>query len=498
MRNVNRLSRTTRRQALAATIATPLALLTASRSGQAATAPPNILFILADDFGYADLSCYGRPDYKTPNIDRLATEGVRFTQAYANSAVCTASRVALLTGRYQYRLPIGLEEPLIARNVGVPPEHPTIPSLLRKAGYGTALIGKWHLGPLPTYGPLQSGYDHFWGFRGGALDYFTHKSGGAQTDTGDLWDGDVKIQQNGYLTDLLAEKAIQLMTGYLKERKPFFLSLHFNAPHWPWEGPADEAAAQKLTDLGAFDAGTIRTYGRMVGEMDLQVGRILKALDAAGGARDTIVVFTSDNGGERFSDTWPFTGKKTELLEGGLRIPALVRWPGHIRPKTTTDQVAMTMDWLPTLTAAAGTGPDPAYPSDGINLLPCLTQNSAPTPRRVYWRYRANAQQAVRDGDMKYLKINDNTFLFNVVEDPLERANLKNKQPDVYQRLVEDYNEWEKTMLALDPAANTYSFHANQMADHYNPQTLPPAAGAGRSTGGAARGPEGTGEGPGR
>ena len=173
----------------------------------------------------------------------------------------------------------------------------------------------------------------------------------------------------------------------------------------------------------------------MVGEMDLQVGRIMKAIDAAGIARNTIVVFTSDNGGERFSDTWPFTGKKTELLEGGLRIPAIVRWPGHIKPKSTTEQVAMTMDWLPTLTAAAGTQPDPAYPSDGISLLPMLTGNAPPVPRRVYWRYRSNAQQAARAGDMKYLKINENTFLFNVVDDPLERANLKNKQPDVFKRL---------------------------------------------------------------
>ncbi len=476
---LTRSSRTTRRQILATTVATPLALLAGSKEAAAAGTQPNILFILADDFGYADLSCYGRPDYTTPNIDRLATEGVKFLQAYANSAVCTASRVAIITGRYQYRLPVGLEEPLTGRNVGVPPEHPTIPSLLRKAGYGTTLIGKWHLGPLPSYGPLKSGYDHFWGFRGGGLDYFTHKSGGVNSNTDDLWDDDVKIHQTGYLTDLLAEQAIKSINGYVKERKPFFISLHFNAPHWPWEGPDDEAVAQKYTNLGAFDAGTIKTYARMVGEMDLQVGRILKALDSAGAARNTIVVFTSDNGGERFSDTWPFTGKKTDLLEGGLRIPALVRWPGHIKPRTTTQQVAMGMDWLPTLVPAAGAEIDSAYPPDGINLLPMLTGSAPPTPRRVYWRYRQNAQQAVRDGDMKYLKINENTFLFNVVDDPLERANLKDRQPDVYKRLVEDYKEWEAGMLPLDPAANTYGFHPDQLADHYSPQPIAPPPGRG-------------------
>ncbi len=470
-----------RREFLGTTLAAVAAL---EELNAQSAAKPNILYIMADDFGYADLSCYGRPDYQTPNIDRLATEGVRFLQAYANSAVCTASRVALITGRYQYRLPVGLEEPLAGRNVGVPPEHPTLPSLLRNAGYGTALVGKWHLGPLPNFGPLKSGYDHFWGFRGGGLDYFTHKSGGAQTETDDLWDGDTKIHENGYLTDLLAEQTIKLINGYTKLRKPFFISLHFNAPHWPWEGPEDEAAANALTALGSFDQGNIKTYAKMVVQMDLQVGRIMKAL-AAGAARNTIVIFTSDNGGERFSDTWPFTGKKTELLEGGLRIPAIVRWPGHIKPKSTTSQVAMTMDWLPTLLAAAGAQPDPAVPPDGINLLPYISQGALPVSRRVYWRYKANAQQAVRDGDMKYLKINDQTFLFNVVDDPLEHANLKDKQPDVYNRLVESYQEWQSTMLPLDPASSTYGFGPAQLADHYSPRVSGTAGGGGR--GGAGK-----------
>lgn len=479
-----------RREVLAATVATPLAIMAAAQLSGAADSKPNIVFILADDFGYADASCYGRPDYHTPNIDRIAAEGMKFMQAYANSAVCSATRTALITGRYQYRLPVGLEEPIPSgnrRNIGLAPGIPTLPSLLKKAGYGTTLIGKWHLGTLPDYGPLKSGYDHFWGFRGGALDYFTHKWGAPNSNTDDLWDGDVKIHQNGYLTELMGDQGVASIQAYAKARTPFFLDLHFNAPHWPWEGPNDEPLSRTLTNLGGFDAGTLKTYARMVGEMDLQVGRILKALDAAKAARDTIVVFTSDNGGERFSDTWPFTGKKTELLEGGLRIPALVRWPGHIKPRSTTQQVAMTMDWLPTLLAAAGIQPDPAYPPDGINLLPFLTQNATPVQRRVYWRYRSNAQQAVRDGDMKYLKLNDNTFLFNVVEDPLERANLKSHQPDVYQRLVGDYREWESTMLPLDPAANSYGFHANQLADHYIPQTLGPPAGGARG-GGRGRG----------
>ena len=451
-------------------------LLTAAAAGlvakaRAAATKPNILFILADDFGYADLSCYGRREYTTPNIDRLASEGARFTQAYANSAVCTASRVALITGRYQYRLPVGLEEPLgNNRHVGLPPSHPTLPSLLKKAGYGTTLLGKWHLGSLPDFGPLQSGYDHFWGFRGGALDYFTHKSGGANTDTEDLWDGDAKVHENGYLTDLLGDRALASIDAYAKAKTPFFISLHFNAPHWPWEGPGDEALSKQLTTLGAFDSGTLATYGAMVRRMDFQVGRMMRGLRKAGLDRNTIVVFTSDNGGERYSDTWPFTGKKTELLEGGLRIPALIRWPGHIKPGTVCEQMAIGMDWAPTLLAAAGGQADSAYPFDGMNLLPVVTGQSQPAPRKLYWRYRLNAQRAVRDGDMKWLRINGNTFLFDVVADPLERANLKATRPDVFARLEADYQTWQATMLPEDPAATTYGFHPAQLADHYSPQ----------------------------
>src|SRR3984893_14504707 len=210
--------------------------------GRRVSGAPNIIFIMADDLGYADLSCYGRPDISTPNIDGLAAKGVRFLQAYANSAVCSATRTALITGRYQYRLPLGLEEPLAGRDVGLPPQHPTLPSLLKKAGYGTTLVGKWHLGVLPKFGPLQSGYDHFYGFRGGAVDYDPH----AGTDhEDDLWDDDVASQQMGYLPDLLGSHAVDVISGYAKTSRPFFVSLHFNAPHWPWEAPGDEAESDR-------------------------------------------------------------------------------------------------------------------------------------------------------------------------------------------------------------------------------------------------------------
>src|SRR6267378_3344214 len=315
----------TRRELLRRAAAGMIGLAIRPGTGGAETSakPPNIVFILADDLGYADVSCYGRPDFSTPNIDSIARQGLRFLQAYANSAVCTATRTALITGRYQYRLRVGLEEPLAGNpDVGLPPEHPTLPSLLKKAGYSSTLVGKWHLGVLPKFGPLRSGYDHFFGFRGGAVDYFSHTAGGRD----DLWDDDVSLHQAGYLTDLLGSRAVDVVNGYARSGQPFMVSIHFNAPHWPWEAPGDEAESERLRQAGSggladFDGGSQKTYQRMIEEMDKQIGRVLQALDANGLTENTIVIFTSDNGGERFADTWPFTGKKTELLEGGLRIP---------------------------------------------------------------------------------------------------------------------------------------------------------------------------------
>jgi arylsulfatase A-like enzyme len=444
---------------------------------------PNIVFILADDMGYADLSCYGRPDLRTPNIDHLAENGVRFLQAYANSAVCTATRVALITGRYQYRLRVGLEEPLAAANqgIGLPPEQPTIASLLKRAGYGTTLIGKWHLGKLPKFGPLQSGYDHFYGFRGSALDYYSHQG----TDhKDDLWDDDVPVHQAGYLTDLLGARAIDVVNDYAKSHQPFFISLHFNAPHWPWEAPGDEAESERLKarSLTAHDSGTQKTYQRMIEQLDLQVGRVLQALDQNALTDNTIVVFTSDNGGERFADTWPFTGRKTELLEGGLRIPAIISWPARLPKGTTSDQVAMSMDWLPTFLSAAGGRLDPQYSPDGVDLLPMLSGTAPILPRTLFWRFKANAQRAARDGDFKYLKILENTFLFNVVEDPMERANLKERKKDVYERLEGQWLNWNETMLPEVEDSFTQTDTGDDVADRpgsrkmtHKPDNPPPA-----------------------
>ncbi len=426
---------------------------------------------MADDLGWADLSCYGRQEYTTPVLDGLAAQGVRFNQAYANSAVCTATRVALMTGRYQYRLPIGLEEPLQGRAIGLPPEQPTVASLLRAAGYRTALVGKWHLGDLPDYCPLKSGFDTFWGIRGGGVDYFTHELNGVN----DLWDGPVNIDRAGYLTDLLGDRTVDLLADLAADDAPFFINLNFTAPHWPWEGPDDEAEALRLqakqgdpqnTDpmpIQHWDGGDLATYAAMMRNLDADVGKVLGALDRLGLADNTIVVFTSDNGGERFSRMFPLTGRKTELLEGGLRVPAIVRWPGVTRAGSESDAQIMTMDWLPTFLAAAG---KPNCESDGIDIRPAIAGEPLPL-RTLFWRFSHNDQQAARRGDHKYFSARGHSFLFDVVADPMERANLKHRRPAEFAALVTAWAEWNATMLPPDPLAGRHYFTADKLAEYF-------------------------------
>ena len=435
---------------------------------------PNIIFIMADDLGWADLSCYGRDDYETPAIDALAAQGMRFTHAYANSAVCTATRVAFMTGQYQYRLPIGLEEPLQGRDIGLPPEHPTLPGVLRDNGYRTALVGKWHLGDLPKYCPLKSGFDTFWGIRGGGVDYFTHELNGEN----DLWDGESNIERIGYLTDLLGDRSVEVLEDFARGDAPFFLNLNFTAPHWPWEGPEDQAEALRLkyrvddpTDpdpmpIQHWDGGDMATYAAMMRNMDENVGKLTDALDRLGLTDKTLIVFTSDNGGERFAKTWPFTGKKTELLEGGLRIPAIVRWPGIANPGSVSDEPLMTMDWLPTFLAAAGSAPDRGHPSDGIDISAAIAGETLPE-RTLYWRFTNHDQRAARRGKHKFLEIGTNSFLFDLVADPMERANLKLREAGVFEALRADWERWNTEMLPPDQDAGRHGFTADKLAEYY-------------------------------
>ena len=474
----------TRRSALAGALGTAALAATRPAIAQAAGSKPNVLYIMADDLGYADLSCYGRRDYATPVLDRLATEGMMFMHAYANSAVCTATRVGLITGRYQYRLPVGLQEPLGTADLGIPSsvEQPNMPSLMRDAGYATSLIGKWHLGSLPRYGPLKSGYDEFWGLYGGGVDYFTHGFGGRA----DLWDGETPIEATGYTTDLLADATIRTLERRASDRKPFFVNLHFTAPHWPWEANDEEGRAESARLAAApseggggilhYDGGTLATYAKMMRSLDDNIGRVLARLAELGLERNTIVIFTSDNGGERFSDTWPFTGKKTELLEGGLRIPAIVRWPGVVRPGSSSDAPIISMDWLPTFVSAGGGRPSAAFPSDGVDIRPALAGGTL-AERTLYWRYGNKQLRAALRGKYKYLKINENEFLFDVVADPLERANLKQRQPGLFTELKAAWEQWDAGMLH-DPTAQSAGNAPSNLADHFNspPPPQPRAA----------------------
>jgi len=429
--------------------------LAAGRVDAADQRRPNVLFILADDLGYGDLSCYGRPDYQTPALDNLARQGVRFTSNYAAAPVCTPTRCAYITGRYPQRLPVGLAEPLTAsspRDLGLPPDHPTIASLLKANGYETSLVGKWHLGWKPEFGPNRHGFDEFFGVLSGAVDYFTHRApdapggGAAAGGAADLWHDLTPIERVGYLTDLLSDKAVEIILR--RRSKPFFLSLQYTAPHAPWEGPEDEAIGH--TDHGAgpmTNGGSLKIFSTMMKRMDIGIGRVLKALDRANMTRDTLVIFTSDNGGERYSFNWPFSFAKGYLNEGGLRVPAIARWPGVIPAGRVTDQAAITMDWTATILGVTGTTADPTLPLDGEDLMPICTGQRQPYDRSLYWR--VIGLNAARVGNWKYLKDASGEHLFDLANDPGEKSDLASKQRERFATIRRQYQDWVAKMLPL-------------------------------------------------
>ena len=420
---------------------------------------PSFVFIMADDLGYADVGCYGARQPVTPQIDRLAASGLRFTDGYSNAPVCSPTRFALMTGRYQYRLRGGLDEPIGGRSrgradLGLPPGYPTLPSLLRDAGYATALAGKWHLGFLPHFGPLRSGYQESFGPYGGGVDYFTHRDRG---DVHDLYEGEAEVERVGYLTDLISDRAVDFVERQRGGGTPFLLSVHYTAPHWPWETRDDAALAARIRPaIYHLDGGSVRTYRTMIAHMDEGVGRILDALQATGAADDTLVVFTSDNGGERFSDTWPFVGQKMDLLEGGIRVPLLARWPAVIPAGGTTAQLAITMDWVATFLAAAGVAPHPDYPLDGADLGPALARPDAVFERELFWRMKHRGQRAMRSGPWKYLAMDGHEYLFDLAADGRERANLARRDAERLAAMRARFEAWERTMPAVPPDASVY------------------------------------------
>lgn len=427
---------------------------------------PNIVFIVADDLGYADLGCYGGRDASfgpvSPVLDGLAARGLKLTQGYSNSPVCSPTRFALMTGRYQYRLRGAAEEPINSKSrgsttLGLPPEHPTLPSLLRDAGYRTALMGKWHLGYPPAFGPLRSGYDEFFGPMSGGVDYFTHCSSTGQHD---LYLNDAEQQEGGYLTDLITDHGLDFvrrMAGGARSGTPFFLSLHYTAPHWPWETRDDEALAQEVKgNLFHLHGGNIDTYRRMIHHMDEGIGRLMDLLRAEGLERDTLVVFTSDNGGERFSDNWPLVGGKMDLTEGGIRVPWIAHWPAVIAPGSTSTQTCMTMDWSATMLDAAGAPAAASHPLDGRSLMPLLRDATWHDDQPLFWRMNHRGQRAMRHGPWKYLRVDGHDYLFNLEGDERERANLAPIAPERLAAMVQAWEAWEATMPPI-PADATVS-----------------------------------------
>ncbi|NUP19366.1 MAG: sulfatase-like hydrolase/transferase, partial [Streptomyces sp.] len=417
---------------------------------------PNLLVVLGDDLGWADLSSYGAPHISTPNLDRLARQGVRFTDAYSGSATCSPTRFSLYTGRYPGRTPGGLAEPIADRAQGLDPNHPTLASLLKRAGYSTALIGKWHCGWLPDHSPTKSGWDEFFGNFGGVLEYFS-KLG--QLGTYDLYEGDAEYKDLRYYTTVLTERAVEYV-GRDHDR-PWLLNLNFTTPHWPWLAEGDEETGAEIEAriraaknqaevsraLNHYDGGSVEKYAQMVESLDAAVGEVLAALRRSGQEENTLVLFASDNGGERYSYNWPLSGEKFVLLEGGIRVPAIVRWPARIDGHQVSHEPNLSPDWTATLLEIGGARPDPAYPLDGSSLAGYLLRGERLPERDLFWRVRAN--RALRRGDWKYYRDADGTdHLYNLAADLREQADLASDRPEL---LAELKGAWEKTAGTLLP-----------------------------------------------
>ncbi len=402
---------------------------------------PNVIVILVDDMGYGDIGSYGVKDIRTPHLDRLAREGVRFTDFYSNGPVCTPTRAALMTGRYQQR--VGLEWALLPadRDAGLPASEPTLPRLLRDNGYRTGMAGKWHLGFRPEFGPNAHGFEEFFGLLSGNVDMYSHKY---RTGEADLWADAKPVDTPGYLTDLLTDRAV----AFIEKRAadPFFLYVAYNAVHWPFQAPGRPG---DVRNEATWYDGTRAEYARMLEGMDAAVGRILAALDRLNIADDTLVIFTNDNGGERLSRNAPFFHHKGTLFEGGIRVPCLMRWPGRIVAGTVTSQVAGTFDLTATILAATKTSPAARRPFDGVDLLPLLTTKTT-SERAMFWRIDRpdRRQRAVRVGRWKYLRDGAIDLLFDLEADPGERDDRGYHEPARLADLRARVARWEQEVDA--------------------------------------------------
>ena len=411
----------------------------ASAQREPATRRPNVVVILADDLGAGDLSSFGAKDLQTPNIDRLVADGIRFDRFYANSPVCSPTRAALMTGRYPDRVGVpGVIRTQPEDNWGyLSPQATLLPKVLHRAGYHTALVGKWHLGLTPPNLPNDRGFDHFHGFLGDMMDdYLTHRRHGNNYMRLDRRE----IDPPGHATDLFTNWAVDYIRDRSKQRDPFFLYLAYNAPHVPVQPPdnyLERAKRRGLDDRRARLAALIE-------HLDAGVGQVIAALKASGAYENTLIVFTSDNGGQvsAGASNGPLRGAKEDMYEGGIREPMCAVWPGHIRGGSRTERVALTMDLFPTICEVAGA--QPPQPLDGVSLLPDLTGEQRTDDRTLYWvrreggpRYQGLTIEAVRKGDWKL--VHNSPFeplqLFNLRDDPKEQTDLSTQNRAMFNQL---------------------------------------------------------------
>lgn len=406
---------------------------------------PNVVLILADDLGYGDLSCYDCPDVRTPSLDRLAQQGVLLTDCYSNGSVCSPTRAALMTGRYQQRIGLEWAPYYQAHGEGLPPQERSLAQVVRQAGYATAMAGKWHLGYDEGWIPNDHGFDRFFGSLGGNIHYFRHVD---RLGVPDLFLDREPVKRKGYATDLTADFAVEVIDAWAD--RPFFLYVAFNAPHFPYQGP-DEADRVVEPRTKGWQAGTRRSYVAMVERLDQAVGRIVAAVDAHRLGERTLVVFTSDNGGATHSRNDPCAEGKGTLWEGGIRVPCIARWTSVLPPGVRSPQVACTLDWAATVAALPGAEPPADRPFDGIDLMPILRGDRAPVERTLFWRrapdpHRGGVEphRAVRQGDWKYIDQPEGTqYLYRLPDDIGEQHNLAADEPDRVAAMERLLDRWE-------------------------------------------------------
>ncbi len=426
--------------------------------------PPNLVIVLTDDQGYADVGFNGCKDIRTPNLDRLAKEGVRFTNAYATYAVCGPSRAGLITGRYQDRFGAS-RNPTVdytVENNGVPTSEKNIAELLQPAGYTSMAVGKWHLGTHPTLRPRKRGFNEFFGFLTGGHQYFPEELTIERLkDVTRKWDwyrtkllrNETPVEIDEYLTDELTDAAVDFI-GRTKD-KPFFLYLAYNAPHTPLQ-----ASKKYLKRYKNIADKKRRTYAAMVSAVDDGVGRILDELNKHSIDEDTIIVFLSDNGGAKnnASDNKPLRGHKSSPFEGGIRVPFAMRWPGHLPAGVTYEHPIISLDIAATIVARAGVTVPANKPLDGVDLLPYLTgENKGKPHERLYWRWYDRKQFVIRDGDRKLItRQGRDDMLFNLQGDLSEKSNLAAQQRDQVTELQAQLRIWNRQLV--DPIAPGLSY----------------------------------------